>query len=202
MGKERIFYSGYKAELEEQCRVQDVQWGLHRPATQKNDRQQKVGAAIERWLVGRQNIRNRAKLQVFWLIQKHPPVCGGTSAAFSLNTVKPVQQTTKTEVMWAMCQILESPRGYKKGFLVGPRPTRKHKFQSLSQGQMFTYGLRAGLWRHTIFAYSQFEGVFHTSLQLWARDSQHRTAGTQAKVQSGAVLWPLQTDPELFVRIW
>ena len=59
---------------------------------------------------------------------------------------------------------------------------------------MCTYSLRGGLWGHAVFADSQFESVFDAGLQLKARDPQHWTAGAQAEVQSGAVLWTLQAE--------
>ena len=57
-----------------------------------------------------------------------------------------------------------------------------------------TYSLCGGLWCHAVFADSQFKGVFDTCLQLGARDSKYWTAGAQAEVQTGAVLWTLQEE--------
>lgn len=57
-----------------------------------------------------------------------------------------------------------------------------------------TYSLCGGLWCQAVFAYGQFESVFNLSLQLWARDPQHRAAGAQAEVQGGAVLWTLKRE--------
>lgn len=54
-----------------------------------------------------------------------------------------------------------------------------------------TYSLRGGLRCHAVFADGQSESVFHPCFQLGAGDSQHRTTGSQAKVQTGAVLCTL-----------
>lgn len=59
---------------------------------------------------------------------------------------------------------------------------------------MRTYSLCGGFWCHAVFADGQSESVFDARLQLGAGDSQHRAAGAQAEVQSGAVLCTLQAD--------
>ena len=59
---------------------------------------------------------------------------------------------------------------------------------------MCTYSLCGGLRSHAVFADGQSESVFDARLQLRAGDSQHRIAGAQAEVQTGAVLCTLQAE--------
>lgn len=62
------------------------------------------------------------------------------------------------------------------------------------QESVSTYSLCGGFWSHAVFADGQFERVLDARFQLSARDPQNWTAGAEAKVQTGAVLWTLGTN--------
>lgn len=62
------------------------------------------------------------------------------------------------------------------------------------QETAFTYSLCGGLRSHAVFTYGQFESVFDACFQLGAGDSQDGAAGTQAEVQTGAMLRTLQIE--------